>query len=96
MALLGNGTLQISSDGGKTWQALNCSSFEIIHDEAGDAKEILLPARVMSVPLTKGPGWKEKLARIMAEAARPLSISNTPPKKKKAQWKQSPLSRFSR
>lgn len=93
----GKGVLVISSDGGKTWQELNCLSFDVMLDKTGGAKGILLSAvgpPAQMEPL--GPVTAEEFARAISAHVMLPSVSYEPPKKKKAQWKQSPLSRFSR
>ena len=105
--ILGKGTICISQDGGETWQDMGLGLFEI--DEAGVEKTAVVkepsalavlcfPNRMgMTMSMQMLGDWERKVAEFMPAALPPpLSLSYTPAKKKKAQWKQSPLSRYSR
>lgn len=97
--ILGEGTFSISTDGGKTWKGLQCTSVEVAFGDAPPCAPVALvmPSRMgMSMSMQMIGDWKRKVAELMPELSKPVSISYTPPKKKKAQWKQSPLGRYSR
>lgn len=98
----GKGTLEVSTDGGETWQKLSGSQYVIVHDESDGTKEVvdptvLMPARTgMSGTLYVNPDCAKELVRFIEKITSLGELCGPAPKKKKAQWKQSPLSRFSR
>ena len=95
--MLGEGTLAISHDGGVTWQERHCRRFAINFDTNDKPVAVYMPPRIgMAMSLKMAGDWRKKIAEFFPQPVELPSVAYEAPKKKKAQWKQSPLSRFSR